>query len=189
MELNDHIALFPKALIKGECDYIIDQYEKFSKMNLTYPRIEHPYDKNDTTVYPLDPNIREMTEYDDFLHHFLEVLWTNFDQYARRFPSVRGQDQTLYIRGMRIQKTLPGEGFHAWHCENGRLSTMRRVVAFSCFLNDVDDGGETEFLEQHKRYKASAGDLLIFPAGFTHTHRGNTPISNEKYIITGWIEL
>ena len=29
----------------------------------------------------------------------------------------------------------------------------------------------------------------IFPAGFMHTHRGNPPISNDKYILTGWFSL
>ena len=57
------------------------------------------------------------------------------------------------------------------------------------YLNDVKEGGETEFLYQHKRYQPKEGTLLIFPAGFTHTHRGNPPISNDKYIVTGWLEF
>jgi hypothetical protein len=57
------------------------------------------------------------------------------------------------------------------------------------YLNDVEDGGETEFLYQRMRVKPKQGTLLIWPAGFTHTHRGNPPLSNNKYVITGWSEF
>ena len=54
---------------------------------------------------------------------------------------------------------------------------------------DRDEGGETEFLYQSMRVKPKQGTLLIWPAAFTHTHRGNPPLSNEKYIVTGWTEF
>jgi len=57
------------------------------------------------------------------------------------------------------------------------------------YLNDVEEGGETEFLYQHKRLKPEQGTLVIWPASFTHTHRGNPPLSNDKYIVTGWTEF
>ena len=31
------------------------------------------------------------------------------------------------------------------------------------------------------------GKLLIFPATWTYMHRGNVPISEDKYIVTGWL--
>ena len=57
------------------------------------------------------------------------------------------------------------------------------------FLNDVDEGGELEFLYQSKRIKPKAGTMVISPAFFTHTHRGNPPLSGEKYILNGWCEF
>jgi hypothetical protein len=35
--------------------------------------------------------------------------------------------------------------------------------------------------------KPKSGKLLIFPACWTYPHRGTMPISDDKYIITGWI--
>ena len=57
------------------------------------------------------------------------------------------------------------------------------------YLNDCNEGGETEFLFQHKRIKPKAGTIVISPAAWTHTHRGNPPLSGEKYMINGWLEF
>jgi hypothetical protein len=54
------------------------------------------------------------------------------------------------------------------------------------YLNDVEDGGETE-LYQNTMVKPKAGRMVIAPAYFTHTHRGNIPVSNDKYILTSWV--
>jgi hypothetical protein len=78
---------------------------------------------------------------------------------------------------------------HNWHSENSNRHVQNRLLAYTLYLNDVDEGGETEFLYYHKRLKPKAGTLAIWPAGFAHTHRGNPPLSNEKYIITGWVEV
>ena len=89
----------------------------------------------------------------------------------------------------RLQKTEIGGGYHNWHCEVSSINFSSRIAAWSIYLNDVDEGGETEFLYYPMRIAAKAGTLCIFPSGYTHTHRGNPPISNEKYILTSWIDL
>ncbi len=78
--------------------------------------------------------------------------------------------------------------YHVWHNEDDTPQNMRRVATFILYLNDVEEGGETEFLYYPKRVKAKTGRFILWPAGFTHTHRGNPPISNTKYIVTGWVE-
>ena len=90
---------------------------------------------------------------------------------------------------VKLQKTEPGGGYHVWHSERtaGFLSGQLRELAYTIYLNDVDEGGETEFLMQHRRVQPKKGLLLIWPAYFTHKHRGNPPLKGEKYIATGWI--
>ena len=55
------------------------------------------------------------------------------------------------------------------------------------YLNDVEEGGETEFYYQDKKIKPKQGSMVIAPAYFTHTHRGCIPVSNDKYIVTSWV--
>ena len=62
----------------------------------------------------------------------------------------------------------------------------QRVITLLLSLNEDYEGGETEFLFQRRKVTPVAGTLLIAPAGFTHTHRGNTPLDRDKYIATSW---
>lgn len=113
-------------------------------------------------------------------------------EYCRTYPGLAGfpdGEKKLAIQDTKIQKTVPGQGYHVWHHEHGTTGRApRRLLAFSLYLNDVAEGGETEFLYQKIRFKPVKGQLLIWPAYFMHAHRGNPPLSGEKYILTGWVE-
>jgi hypothetical protein len=116
-------------------------------------------------------------------------LWgVAYAQYAKKYGILKrlGPHNSFT---MKLQKTRPGEGYHVWHAESMVRTDCHRVLTWSIYLNDNFDAGETEFLYQQYRYKPKQGDVVIFPAAFTHTHRGNPPINGTKYIITGWIEF
>jgi hypothetical protein len=51
----------------------------------------------------------------------------------------------------------------------------------------VNEGGETEFFNGRIKIKPEKGKLLLFPSTWTFMHKGNTPISSNKYIVTGWL--
>ena len=90
---------------------------------------------------------------------------------------------------IKVQKTEPQGGYHIWHCEVDALTDVTRSLVWMIYLNNVPKGeGETEFLWQGLRVQPTRGTLLIWPAQFTHTHRGNPVYSCTKYIATGWIE-
>ena len=106
------------------------------------------------------------------------------DEYLKTF-SVLGRNKYL-IYDLKIKKIPVGGGFHNWHYENGSISDAPRSFVMQLYLNDDFEGGETEFLYQNRRELAVAGDVILFPAGYTHTHRGNPPIGGTKYIATSW---
>jgi len=82
------------------------------------------------------------------------------------------------------------EGYHVWHMEHSnQMDSYRSICAWALFLNDVEEGGELEFLYQSKRIKPRQGDFVLWPAGYTHHHRGNPPLKGEKYIYTGWLDI
>ncbi|MBT1445718.1 2OG-Fe(II) oxygenase [Shewanella sp. JM162201] len=99
----------------------------------------------------------------------------------------------LYRSGtINIQKYPQGKGgYPHWHSEqfpqHGHNEALHRVVLYMFYLNDVEEGGETEFFYQQRKIKPTRGTMVIAPAGFTHTHRGNVPQSSDKYIATSWV--
>jgi|TARA_R100000995_G_scaffold83592_1_gene59920 hypothetical protein len=88
-----------------------------------------------------------------------------------------------------LQKYPLGGGFHKWHCERNSLSKAGRHLVFMTYLNDIDDGGETEFFYQQTKVKPKKGLSLIWPVDWTHTHRGIPSNTQIKYIATGWFKF
>ncbi len=93
---------------------------------------------------------------------------------------------------INLQWYAAGEGgYPYWHCElypkDASCETLHRHLLWTLYLNDGFDAGETEFLFQQRKVKPAIGDLLIAPAAFTHTHRGNRPQGGDKFIATSWI--
>lgn len=93
---------------------------------------------------------------------------------------------------INLQKYLADEGgYPYWHSEiSPKTDTddnLHRVLLWSIYLNDGFRDGETEFFHQQRRIVPRPGSLLIAPAGFTHTHRGNMPRGADKYIATSWV--
>lgn len=100
---------------------------------------------------------------------------------------------TVFRSGsINIQKYLAGQGgYPHWHSEvyprDAHGETLHRVLLYTIYLNDVPEAGATEFYYQRRVIAPRAGSLLLAPAGFTHTHRGNTPVGGDKYIATSWV--
>jgi hypothetical protein len=86
--------------------------------------------------------------------------------------------------GYQIQKTVPGEEY-TWHNDSVTINEYTRVLTYIWYLNDVPEGGETEFYDG-TLIKPVRGRMVLFPSTWTFMHRGRTPES-DKYIATGWM--
>lgn len=117
---------------------------------------------------------------------------------AQTFPTI-GDEQYVQLLSavfrpgaINLQKYLAGQGgYPHWHSEiypiDQYCEPLHRVLLWTIYLNDVPEAGETEFFYQQRKIRPQAGHLLFAPAGFTHTHRGNTPVGSDKYIATSWV--
>lgn len=188
MNLDQHIAIWDKVVDEAECNNIIQRYLTLESLNLSFSRFEAPkHSKEDSAVFVLSDDSMRLTPDLSVLHPFLQKFWMCWDTYVKQY-SVLGETGKHWLRSMKIQKTLPGQGYHIWHFESDSIERCSRIAAWSLYLNTVKEGGETEFLYQHKRVSAEMGRLVIWPATYTHIHRGNPPLEGEKFILTGWVE-
>lgn len=95
---------------------------------------------------------------------------------------------------INLQRYTKGVGgYHKWHSEiapiDPKAEALHRVLFYIFYLNNVNSGGETTFYYQDRTIEPKQGRLIIAPAGFTHTHKGNIPESNDKYILASWIKF
>tara|TARA_B100001778_G_C18582120_1_gene627982 strand:- start:1133 stop:1903 length:771 start_codon:yes stop_codon:yes gene_type:complete len=89
----------------------------------------------------------------------------------------------------KIQKTNSGGGYHIWHSENGSFLYRDRVLTWMVYLNDIpyESGGGTDFFHQELSLQPKKGTVVLWPATYTHMHRGAFLTGDiSKYIATGW---
>ena len=89
---------------------------------------------------------------------------------------------------IQIQRYLPGQAYYDYHTERtGAVGYQSaRHLVFMTYLNTVTNQGGTEFPQQQTVLTPTRGLTVIWPADWTHTHRGIASPTQTKYIVTGW---
>ena len=179
-ELNNSTFIGGFFISENICDDLIKLYHKqkdkwvigtvgFNNINKTI---------KDSTELIIEP--KNFNVINDYLIELEKVL----EYYKEKYPWSDKVNSYSIWDNIKIQYYKPGKGFRAWHCENNGRDKTRHLV-FMTYLNDVDDGG-TEFYHQNLTTPAKKGLTLIWPAQWTHTHKGQISNTQNKYIITGW---
>ena len=192
VNITDFIGVYDNYITEEECNKAIKIYEDENRFNHTLNRLRGEnisiLKKQDQQFFASPNNI-------DVWWEAVKPMMVNFDIAWNHYLKHTGGDDAydggpIHFTTLKIQKTLPTEGYHVWHIEHGKgLDYGSRAFVFSIYLNDVEEGGETEFLHFSKRVKPKKGRIVIWPSAFPYLHRGNSPLSGEKYILTSWMTI
>lgn len=190
ISVENFVGIYDGYIPYSECDNAIDVFKKEEFLKKSYERIRlencSPNYKNDSAI--------NIEQHEDWFTSFKPLL-LNLDMalkdYCRRTGILEAYGiKDLEYTTIKIQKTLPTQGYHVWHVEHsGHFDSAFRALVFTVYLNDLEEGGETEFLHQSKRVKPKKGRIVFFPSAFPFVHRGNPPLKGEKYIMTSWLNL
>ena len=123
--------------------------------------------------------------YHEILH---PALVKCVDKYVDKYFFMKDYYSFNFTNGYNIQYYGEGEGYFGLHCEHRpdyRGINMDRMMAWMIYLNDAECG--THFPHQLKTTQAVLGDCVLWPAYWTHPHKGVTPNIGDKYIATGWL--
>jgi hypothetical protein len=198
-EFDDFIGVWKNFVPRPLCDEVIEYFDDIMDRDGAYIP---PYENK--TAYSIGEDTIERSEdyYGDALSRKDYTLLLNYSNrdlttkinsclkscilhYIEQFPQLK--HTSLISTDVKMQKTPPGGGYHLWHYENALMSFAMREVTWMIYLNDMPEGdGETEFLYQKRRIRPTAGTVVMWPAGYTHTHKGSTVFTQDKYILTGW---
>ena len=171
-EIKDFIGIFPDAVNPNFCDYLCEYLDNATELQggRNYTHVKDKQICLDAFSPGESKNLMEFVN--GCLYYYINefTYLTNFN----------------YVSAVvLLQKTQPTEGYHMFHGENINWNLHTRTMAWMAYLNDVEEGGETEFLYQQLKIKPKKGTVVIWPGSYTHLHRGNPPMS-DKYIATGW---
>ena len=139
----------------------------------------------DINIHP--NNLKE----EKFVHikNYIKSLHNCYLDYQEQWPFLKDKINTVDIPTFNIQRYNPGDHFSHIHTERSSLNSLHRVFAWMTYLNNVDDGGNTHFTHYDLKIKPEIGKTLIWPAEWTHAHRGEILNNGVKYIITGWMHF
>jgi len=167
------------------CDKLIDHHKKSNKK----------FDGAFSNKHIVDKRVKDSIDVvlyygEELYNEYCTELQVVLDSYVQNYPSCKYYSP-FKTTPANIQHYAPGGGFKIWHTERASkvLPNSSRHLVFMTYLNDVTDGGGTEFLNQNITVDARKGKTLIWPADWTHTHRGIVSPTQNKYIITGWFNF
>tara|TARA_B100000131_G_scaffold155727_1_gene151168 strand:- start:1228 stop:1821 length:594 start_codon:yes stop_codon:yes gene_type:complete len=192
MEINDFIGVYEKSVEKEVCDQLIQGFNDhkhlpgFREGSMT----QKSSLRKDESVFFDSITIMNMMGGTPYLvptiNTFNDRLQTCFSDYIENYALLDKTTEGVASYVIKVHHVKPHEGYHTFHSEVGSLDSLNRYLVWLCYLNDVEEGGETEFLYQGVKVKPETGKMLIWPAQWTHTHRGNPIYKGEKYYATGW---
>ncbi len=171
------------------CDQLVSYYEN-NQIKQYQGVTSKGIDLNIKVRKDISINPKEISQPgNEIFDEYFQALFECYKDYNDQWPFLATMISKLDIGRFNIGKYLPGQHFKVIHTERSSLKTLHRLFAFMTYLNDVDEGGATEFTHYDLSVKPKKGLTLIWPAEWTHAHRGNILLSGSKYIITGWLNF
>ena len=198
MATDNYIQVFDHALPSDFCKKMIGMFDREMTKVLClgykkYWNVEGESEVTNLKQQSLDPvkfNNKDwniMMEYlmskatDNQVKYIERLKGLGLDEYCKHSESFI-YENILYPRTFtfpQIQKTSVGEKFD-WHID---YYSDNRLCTFIYYLNDVEEGGSTEF-RNDKVIEAKEGRLVVFPSGWNYIHRGTTVLAGSKYVLT-----
>ena len=189
----DFIEIYDNALSKKECKFLIDYFEQSNEV------------VQGRTTSGIYPEAKKCVELGFDFHNANKIeniirlkLQSCLKKYVKKHHYFRESNTPLgaldvipawnICRDFNIQK-FDGEddGFKLWHCEHGQVEeSSRRILAWMFYLNNAKSGTEFGY---YPTINPREGRCVIWPASWTHVHKGVIPNKGIKYIVTGWVNF
>ena len=194
--IEQFIGIFPDIIDDELCSGFVKWFDLVSEQNLTMSSLEDSglsgYKRKDESISIPDtvtpPEGIISLPQNTFPHGLCNPFWKILQNCLNLYMNELVYDRELTSHTFKVVRAKPSSGYHVWHHEHTFVAPYR-IAAWHVTLEAPKRGGETEFLHQSMRVKPKVGQLLIWPAGFTHKHRGNPPLEGQKTYITGWFDV
>ena len=194
IKLEQFIGIFPNVIDTTICSEFIKYFNAISEAGLTMSSMD--------IAYPDPQDLRKLgsVRKDEVVHipsglpiscfpnGMAQSIWSKISECYTIYNNKYNIDKQWASHSFNICRVLPTGGYHGWHHEH-TFYDSGRILAWMIILEAPERGGGTEFLHQSVNIEPRVGQLTMWPAGFTHKHRGNPPLEGQKTYLTGWFHL
>ena len=207
--MKNFISLYDNALSSEECKFIIDYFEnvpqcqgmiedreKMGVLRETLAYGSFMCQKPGTINGSVNTKLKDSTDvgmsfnFDDNIVN--QILMKSLSKHTRKYVEENEELRCISTWGIKdtynLQRYYPKQGYTYLHCENYNMNSNKRVLVWMFYLNTVNDDGETYFSNYDLKVNPVEGRLVIWPAYWTHCHKGIVSNTETKYIATGWFE-
>lgn len=187
--LKDYIILFDKVMPLILCEKLIEAYDSVSKEDPNYIR------RKNRVFDFAEINMLDHKAFAPYCRDMMTLMQGVTREYMKRTSNILEEKLQCWepfndFETPRVKRYEPNQGVFDWHIDNGDLHSSRRALVMFWYLNDVEEGGETEFdIGEVVKVKPKAGSVVCFPPFYLFPHRGCTPISGPKYVVSSYTLL
>jgi hypothetical protein len=183
MEIIELVVKFDNFISDECCDYMVkwfnDNNENQKDGSIATNKKDNfvitDFKKCSQSNLPLDSNISKLMN---------NVIFDVYSEYSKIRPAPQ---ENICAKDYTIRSYKKNDGKFDLHVDQSYGGTVSRIFAIIIYLNDVEVGGETEFPHYNIKVSPKKGTVLVFPCNYLFPHKGNVPISNDKYIATAFI--
>lgn len=182
MKLTDLILELPGFLPEEDCESFVEKFwnnaNKHHDGGIGDGDVDYTH-KKATQWHPQVGN--------DIWCQLSVVVDNAIDEYYKRSKLLWRAPLVSYDYSLRCY--VKNDGWFNEHIDVSPMDPllMSRLYAIIVYLDDVAEGGETEFVELGYKVKPEMGKLLMFPCNQLYPHKGNKPISNGKHVFTAFV--
>lgn len=185
-EYDQFIGIYDQSLSPEFCEDVVNWFDKMSESGIVGHSVQNgemdlKLKRDDRYIH-----VPSQLSLETLPHGWASSYWDGLTPCLNDYCQQYSIEENLTSWTFKVHSVSKGQGYHIFHKEYQKPENTDRVLVYMTYLNTPEKGGETEFLFQSRRCNPKLGRTLIWPAYFTHLHRGNPVLKGRKVYITGW---
>jgi len=179
-DLTHYIRTYDNALPRDFCDRVAQLFEADQALQKRNGASVRP-GLSESSWLEMDLSACQEFNFRNMIVNCLRHYKTVYEKACQIRPALQ---EPARLAPLILKRYDPGgeDRFQPHYDSIGEVAD--RYLVFLWYMNDVDRGGETEFVDLGVKVSPRAGRLLVFPPYWMYRHAGQPPVSNSKYILS-----
>ena len=181
MNLSDYCVVVDDALHPSLCDQTVELYHNNTQLH-------ERFDNNKIPNFTQFNFTRNMKVNEELHGHLVNSAMSAIKYYKFKVPDSNYFPAKYGFEEFRI-KHYTNDGIDQFdtHVDSVSMQSCKRFLVFFWYLNDVNEGGETEFTNIGLKVSVKKGRLIMFPPFWNFPHKGHPTVSHEKFLLSSYL--